>query len=63
MTPQEVIASAQKQADEIAADLKASGATVSSDKQVIALIAYLQKMGKFEPVKQAHPETGSRLAD
>ncbi len=37
--------------------------TVAPDKEVIALIAYLQKLGKFEPVKQAVPETGSRLSD
>jgi hypothetical protein len=35
---------------------------VAPDKQVIALIAYLQKLGKFETVPPV-PEKGSRLSD
>ncbi|MFN8355230.1 MAG: cytochrome-c oxidase, cbb3-type subunit I [Spirosomataceae bacterium] len=35
----------QKQADEIAASLKKEGIKVSSDKEIIALIAYLQRLG------------------
>lgn len=34
-----------KQAEEIAADLQKNGADVTSDKQIIALIAYLQRLG------------------
>jgi cytochrome c oxidase cbb3-type subunit I/II len=58
----EVIASAKKQAAEIAEDLKASGSTISGDKQVVALIAYLQKLGKYDAVKGATPQP-SKLAD
>ena len=42
---------------------KAAGANVEPDKQVVALIAYLQQLGKFETVKQAVPEKESRLSD
>ena len=35
----------QYQADEIAADLKESGVETSADKEIIALIAYLQRLG------------------
>jgi cytochrome c oxidase cbb3-type subunit I/II len=63
MTADQVIAQAQRQAEGISADLRAAGASVAPDKEVIALIAYLQKLGKFEPVAQKTPETGSRLAD
>ena len=58
-----VLANARAQAAGIADDLKASGATVAPDKQVIALIAYLQGLGKYEPVQQRVPEKGSRLND
>ena len=34
-----------KQADGIAADLKANGIRVKSDKEIIAIIAYLQRLG------------------
>jgi cytochrome c oxidase cbb3-type subunit I/II len=63
MTDAEVIGKAQAQALAISEDLRAAGAQVSPDKEVIAMIAYLQELGKFEPVKQAVPETGSRLSD
>jgi cytochrome c oxidase cbb3-type subunit I/II len=58
-----VLANARAQAAGIAEDLKAAGATVAPDKQVIALIAYLQGLGKFEPVQHKGPEQGSRLND
>jgi cytochrome c oxidase cbb3-type subunit I/II len=35
----------QKQAEEIAADLQKNGAAVTGDKEIIALIAYLQRLG------------------
>ena len=35
----------QKQADIIAADLQKQGVDVTSDKEIIALIAYLQRLG------------------
>jgi hypothetical protein len=36
---------------------------VGADREVVALIAYLQKLGKFDHVNQPVPEQGSRLAD
>ena len=39
------LADLQKQSEEIANDLKASGIEVKSDKEIIALIAYLQRLG------------------
>jgi len=35
----------QKQADEIAKDLQKNGAAVTGDKEIVALIAYLQRLG------------------
>lgn len=63
MTDAEVVAKAKAQAAEITADLHSAGSSITSDKQIIAVIAYLQKLGKYEPVKQKVPEQGSRLAD
>jgi cytochrome c oxidase cbb3-type subunit I/II len=63
MTDGELIGKTRDQAKQIAADLKAAGANVEPDKQVVALIAYLQQLGKFETVKQAVPEKESRLSD
>ena len=52
----------KKQAEEIAGDLQKNGASVTSDKEIIALIAYLQRLGtdikgektadKFAPKKE-----------
>jgi cytochrome c oxidase cbb3-type subunit I/II len=39
-----------QQARVIAADLKTAGAYVAPEKEIIALIAYLQQLGKFETV-------------
>ncbi len=39
------LADLHKQADAIAANLKNQGVTVSSDKEIVALIAYLQRLG------------------
>jgi len=63
MTDAEVIAGASAQAGQIADDLRAAGANVAPDREVIAMIAYLQKLGKYEPVKQKVAEHGSRLSD
>lgn len=40
----------EKQEKEIAADLRASGAYVAPDREIVALISYLQKLGKYETV-------------
>jgi cytochrome c oxidase cbb3-type subunit I/II len=63
MSDADVIANARAQADSIAADLKASGASISPDRQVVALIAYLQKLGSFERVGKTSPAEASRLND
>jgi cytochrome c oxidase cbb3-type subunit I/II len=63
MAADEVVANARAQAAQIADDLRVAGANVAPDKEVIAVIAYLQKLGKYEPVKQKQAEHGSRLAD
>jgi cytochrome c oxidase cbb3-type subunit I/II len=41
----EALADLQKQAEEIATTLKENGIEVKSDKEIIALIAYLQRLG------------------
>ncbi len=46
-----IIADAQKEAEAIAADLAVTGAPVAADRQIVALIAYLQRLGKVT----AHP--------
>jgi cytochrome c oxidase cbb3-type subunit I/II len=63
MSDAAVIDAARAQAAGIADDLRSAGATVAPDKEVIALIAYLQELGKYEPVAQRVPERGSRLSD
>jgi cytochrome c oxidase cbb3-type subunit I/II len=63
MSDDQVIASAKAQAQAIASDLRASGASISPDRQVVALIAYLQKLGSFEKVGQTLPAEASRLND
>jgi len=43
---QQAVADLEKQAKEIAGELKKSGIEISPDKQVIAMIAYLHKLGR-----------------
>lgn len=50
--PQSIITSARKQAEQIASGLAERQIEVDADKQIIALIAYLQQLGKSEPVDQ-----------
>jgi cytochrome c oxidase cbb3-type subunit I/II len=61
-TPEQIKASVDQQARAIAADLKAAGAYVAPEKEIIALIAYLQHLGKYEKVAPATASV-SRLAD
>ncbi|MET0263790.1 MAG: cytochrome-c oxidase, cbb3-type subunit I [Rariglobus sp.] len=42
------------QAKAIAADLRSAGAYVAHDREIVALIAYLQKLGKYETVTPKH---------
>ncbi len=52
-SPAEVFADADAQAKAIADDLRAAGTSVAPDRAIVALIAYLQKLGKFETVAPA----------
>ncbi|MCC6416460.1 MAG: cbb3-type cytochrome c oxidase subunit II, partial [Opitutaceae bacterium] len=50
LTAQQIFDDVAAQSKEIANNLKATGAYVAPEKEIIALIAYLQKLGKSEPV-------------
>jgi cytochrome c oxidase cbb3-type subunit I/II len=63
ITDAEVVAGARAQAKAIADDLLAAGASVAPDREIVAMIAYVQKLGKYEPVAQRVAEKGSRLSD
>jgi cytochrome c oxidase cbb3-type subunit I/II len=52
-TAEQIKASVDEQAKAIAADLKASGAYVAPEKEIVALIAYLQHLGKYEKIAPA----------
>lgn len=52
-TPEEIQAEVDAQAAEIAARLRESDILVESSREIVALIAYLQKLGKSEPVVRA----------
>ncbi len=54
-TPAEVRAQVDLQARAIADDLRAAGATVEPGREIIALIAYLQRLGRSEEVGSARP--------
>jgi cytochrome c oxidase cbb3-type subunit I/II len=58
-----VLAQAHAQAAAIADDLTKAGAPIAADREVIAMIAYLQKLGQFEKVNSASPAGSSRLSD
>jgi len=50
----------QKQADEIASSLKADGIEVMSDAEIIALISYLQRLGKDIKAEKVAEENGQK---
>jgi cytochrome c oxidase cbb3-type subunit I/II len=54
-TPEQVDARVSEQAKAIALDLRAAGAYVAPDREVIALIAYLQGLGKYERIPAKGP--------
>jgi cytochrome c oxidase cbb3-type subunit I/II len=58
---EEIDASVQAQSQGIARDLRASGATVAPDREIIALIAYLQQLGHYQKVVPS--ATAPTLAD
>ncbi len=49
-SPAMIDAGAKNQAKEIAKDLRTQGRYIAPDKEIVALIAYLQRLGKFTPV-------------
>ncbi|MEO6001953.1 MAG: cytochrome-c oxidase, cbb3-type subunit I [Opitutus sp.] len=55
-TPEQINERVAEQAKGIAADLRTAGAYVAPEKEIVALIAYLQHLGTFEEV--THPATG-----
>ena len=57
MTADEIKMQALEQAVKIAEELKAQGKVAAPDTQIVALIAYLQKLGKFDT-----PEVEQKLS-
>ena len=57
MTEAEIQQACDTQAATIAAELKTAGAEIAADREIVALIAYLQKLGKAEKVT---PQGGKR---
>jgi cytochrome c oxidase cbb3-type subunit I/II len=49
-TDAQITADVNQQAKAIMEDLKTAGGVIAPDKQIVALIAYLQKLGKYETV-------------
>ena len=59
MTDEEIFQQYREQAEQIAEDLRASEAYVAPESQVVALIAYLQKLGNSIPVAPAVAHAGT----
>jgi cytochrome c oxidase cbb3-type subunit I/II len=57
MTAAAIALACESQASAISADLKNAGAEVPPDREIVALIAYLQKLGKAEKVAPAASTT------
>jgi len=49
-TPEQIESRVTEQAKQIATDLRAAGAYVDHNREIVALIAYLQHLGKFDEV-------------
>jgi cytochrome c oxidase cbb3-type subunit I/II len=58
-TPEQIRTRVDAQAKTIAADLKSAGAYVAPEKEIIALIAYLQGLGRSEAVAKPKSETSA----
>ncbi len=56
----EVVTNARTQATQITEELRAQGRYVSPDREIVALISYLQKLGKSEPVAARTAASGAR---
>ncbi|MEO6243859.1 MAG: cytochrome-c oxidase, cbb3-type subunit I [Opitutaceae bacterium] len=59
-TPDQIASRVAEQSQAIAADLRTAGAYVAPEKEIIALIAYLQSLGKFEDVSAAAKPVAQR---
>ena len=59
-TPEQIERRVKEQAVEIAADLRQAGAYVAPEKEIVALIAYLQHLGKFEMIHAAASVTAAK---
>jgi cytochrome c oxidase cbb3-type subunit I/II len=58
-TPEQVKERVAEQAKAISSDLRTAGAYLAPEKEMVALIAYLQVLGKSEPVRPAAPAVAS----
>jgi cytochrome c oxidase cbb3-type subunit I/II len=56
-TPEQIESRVTTQAKDIAADLKTAGAYVAPEKEIIAVIAYLQRLGGYEKIGAPNPKT------
>ena len=54
-TLSEIQESCAKQAQLIADDLRTAGVETPPDREIVAMISYLQKLGKSEPVNPSTP--------
>jgi cytochrome c oxidase cbb3-type subunit I/II len=52
-TPEQLTTQVSEQSKKIASDLRSAGAYVAPEKEIVALIAYLQHLGKSEKVEPA----------
>ena len=52
-TPEQIESRVNEQATKIATDLRAAGAYVDHNREIVALIAYLQHLGKFDEVSRS----------
>ena len=59
-TPEQITVRVKEQSQLIASDLRAAGAYIAPEKEIVALIAYLQVLGKSEAVNS--PKSGSVAA-
>jgi cytochrome c oxidase cbb3-type subunit I/II len=55
-TPEQIAARVSEQSKKIAGDLRSAGAYVAPEKEIVALIAYLQHLGKSESMKSPAPQ-------
>jgi cytochrome c oxidase cbb3-type subunit I/II len=60
MTDESITKDVAAQEQMITADLKAAGAETQPDREIVALISYLQKIGKAELVAQPETKTAKR---